>query len=110
LRGRAPGSPVTSASRSSRTTSRSRCPTSVASTRSSRRWPSTTSRTTAGARTHRLHLGFYEAIGEPLECEDPSDRLLDVETQLAWLRSASSTTSTATWKYREMALLAGVKV
>jgi hypothetical protein len=32
--------------------------------------------------THRMHLAFYAAIGEPIEDEDPSDRLLDVETQL----------------------------
>ena len=36
--------------------------------------------------THRLHLAFFAAIGEPLEHEDRSDRLLDVESQLAWLR------------------------
>jgi tRNA (cmo5U34)-methyltransferase len=36
--------------------------------------------------THRLHLAFFAAIGEPLEHEEPSDRLLDVESQLAWLR------------------------
>jgi SAM-dependent methyltransferase len=36
--------------------------------------------------THRPHLAFFAAIGEPLEDEDPSDRLLDVETQLGWLR------------------------
>ena len=42
------------------------------------------------APTHRVHLAFYEAIGEPLECEDPSDRLLDVETQLTWLREIAA--------------------
>jgi tRNA (cmo5U34)-methyltransferase len=36
--------------------------------------------------TRRLHLAFFAAICEPLEDEDPSDRLLDVETQLRWLR------------------------
>jgi SAM-dependent methyltransferase len=36
--------------------------------------------------THRLHLAFFAAIEEPIENEDPSDRLLDVETQLRWLR------------------------
>lgn len=30
--------------------------------------------------THRLHLAFFAAIDEPIENEDPSDRLLDVET------------------------------
>jgi tRNA (cmo5U34)-methyltransferase len=32
--------------------------------------------------THCLHLAFFAAIGEPVEDEDPSDRLLDVQTQL----------------------------
>jgi tRNA (cmo5U34)-methyltransferase len=31
--------------------------------------------------TQRLHLAFFAAIDEPLEHEDPSDRLVDVETQ-----------------------------
>lgn len=61
------------------------------------------------APTHGLHLAFYEAIGEPLECEDPSDRLLDVETQLTWLREIGFDDVDCFWKYREMALLAGMK-
>ncbi|HMI68646.1 MAG TPA: class I SAM-dependent methyltransferase [Solirubrobacteraceae bacterium] len=59
--------------------------------------------------THRLHLAFYAAIGEPLEHEDPSDRLLDVETQLAWLREAGFDDVDCYWKWLEMALLIGVK-
>jgi tRNA (cmo5U34)-methyltransferase len=61
------------------------------------------------APTHRLHLAFYEAIGEPLEHEDPSDRLTPVETQLAWLREIGFDDVDCFWKYREMALLAGRK-
>ena len=59
--------------------------------------------------TRRLHLAFFAAIGEPLEHEDPSDRLLDVETQLAWLRDAGFDDVDCYWKWREMALLVGVK-
>ena len=84
----------------------SHCPSSGDSMPSSRRSPSTISSTRASARstarsstcwhpaacsrnfehvaapTHRLHLAFFQAIGEPIENEDPSDRLLDVHTQL----------------------------
>jgi SAM-dependent methyltransferase len=60
--------------------------------------------------TQRLHVAFFAAIGEPLEHEDPSDRLLDVETQLGYLREAGFTDVDCYWKWLEMALLIGVKV
>ena len=59
--------------------------------------------------THRLHLAFFEAIGEPMENEDPSDRLLDVNTQLEWLRALGFDDVDCYWKWLEMALLVGVK-
>jgi SAM-dependent methyltransferase len=59
--------------------------------------------------THRLHLAFFAAIGEPLDDEDPSDRLLDVETQLGWLRELGFDDVDCYWKWLEMALLVGVK-
>jgi tRNA (cmo5U34)-methyltransferase len=59
--------------------------------------------------THRLHLAFFEAIGSPIENEDPSDRLLDVETQLGWLRELGFDDVDCYWKWLEMALLIGVK-
>jgi tRNA (cmo5U34)-methyltransferase len=59
--------------------------------------------------TARLHLAFYAAIDEPLEHEDPSDRLLDVETQLRWLRELGFDDVDCSWKWLEMALLVGVK-
>lgn len=59
--------------------------------------------------TRRLHLAFFAAIGEPLEDEDPSDRLLDVESQLAWLREHGFDDVDCYWKWLEMALLIGVK-
>jgi SAM-dependent methyltransferase len=58
--------------------------------------------------SERLHAAFYAAIGEPMEHEDPSDRLLDVETQLAWLREIGFVDVDCYWKWLEMALLIGV--
>jgi len=59
--------------------------------------------------TQRLHLMFFDAIDEPLEHEDPSDRLLDVETQLRWLREHGFDDVDCYWKWLEMALLVAVK-
>jgi tRNA (cmo5U34)-methyltransferase len=59
--------------------------------------------------TQRLHLAFFAAIGEPIEDEDPSDRTLDVHTQLEWLRTLGFDDVDCYWKWLEMALLIGVK-
>jgi SAM-dependent methyltransferase len=59
--------------------------------------------------THRLHVAFFAAINEPLEHEDPSDRLLDVESQLTWLRELGLDDVDCYWKWLEIALLIGVK-
>jgi SAM-dependent methyltransferase len=59
--------------------------------------------------TQRLHAAFFDAIEEPLEHEDPSDRTVDVETQLRWLRERGFDDVDCLWKWREMALLVGVK-
>ena len=59
--------------------------------------------------TQRLHLAFFAAIDEPLEDEDPSDRLLDVQPQLEWLRALGFDDVDCYWKWLEMALLIGVK-
>jgi SAM-dependent methyltransferase len=59
--------------------------------------------------SRRLHLEFFTAIDEPLEHEDPSDRLLDVATQLRWLREIGFADVDCHWKWRELALIAGVR-
>jgi SAM-dependent methyltransferase len=59
--------------------------------------------------TERLHRAFFAAIGEPTEDEDPSDRTLDVHSQLEWLREAGFDDVDCHWKWLEMALLAGVR-
>jgi tRNA (cmo5U34)-methyltransferase len=57
----------------------------------------------------RLHRAFFKAIDVPIEEADPSDRLLDVETQLNWLRELGFEDVDCYWKWLEMALLIGVK-
>lgn len=59
--------------------------------------------------SHRRHLAFFAAIGEPIENEDPSDRLLDVWTQVEWLREIGFEDADCYWKWLEMALLIGIK-
>jgi SAM-dependent methyltransferase len=59
--------------------------------------------------TERLHVAFFKAIDEPPEHEDPSDRTLDVETQLGWLRELGYEDVDCFWKWRELAVLAGAR-
>jgi SAM-dependent methyltransferase len=56
-----------------------------------------------------LHDRFLQAIGYPAETEDRSNKLLDFEIQLEWLRKIGFTDVDCHWKWRELALLAGVK-
>lgn len=59
--------------------------------------------------TPSLHEAFYRAMNVPIEEEDSSNKLLDVETQLRWLREIGFHDVDCLWKWREMALLAGRK-
>jgi SAM-dependent methyltransferase len=57
--------------------------------------------------SQRLHEEFLERIGFAVETEDPSNKLLDVEAQLGWLREIGFQDVDCTWKWRELALLVG---
>jgi len=59
--------------------------------------------------TQRLHEEFLNRIGFTVETEDPSNKLLDVETQLGWLREIGFADVDCQWKWRELALLTGVR-
>jgi SAM-dependent methyltransferase len=56
-----------------------------------------------------LHEKFRVALGISDSPDDPSNQLLDVETQLGWFREIGFTDADCYWKWRELALLVGVK-
>jgi hypothetical protein len=57
--------------------------------------------------TSELHAEFLRRIGYSSETEDPSNKLLDMEIQLGWLREIGFVEVDCHWKWRELALLSG---
>lgn len=59
--------------------------------------------------TPELHEHFRTCMGIADKPDDPSNKLLDVETQLKWLREIGYTDVDCYWKWLELALLIGKK-
>lgn len=60
--------------------------------------------------TPALHRWFLAALDVAPDQDDPSNKLTPVETQLQWLREIGYDQVDCHWKWRELALLAGVKI
>jgi len=59
--------------------------------------------------TPALHERFLSALGVPPGEEDPSNKLLALDTQLSWLRAIGFADVDCHWKWRELALMAGTR-
>ncbi len=59
--------------------------------------------------TDELHSRFLRSLGLSEGEEDPSNKLLDVETQLQWLREIGFQHVDCYWKWLELALIGGSK-
>ncbi len=59
--------------------------------------------------TERLHHAFLATFGMDPADDDPSNLLAPVDDQLRWLRTIGFDDVDCHWKWREMALLAGVR-
>jgi tRNA (cmo5U34)-methyltransferase len=59
--------------------------------------------------TADLHRQFLATLDVRPEDEDPSNKLLDVHVQLEWLREIGFVNVDCHWKWRELALMVGVR-
>jgi len=59
--------------------------------------------------TLALHRKFLATLDVQPADEDPSNKLLDVQTQLDWLREIGFVDVDCHWKWRELALLVGAR-
>jgi tRNA (cmo5U34)-methyltransferase len=59
--------------------------------------------------TESLHQVFLERLGTLPHQDDPSNKLVGVHEHLAWLRDLGYDDVDCYWKWRELALLSGVK-
>ena len=59
--------------------------------------------------TAALHAAFYQALGSSVAGEDPSNQCVPLDAHLDWLRLAGFVDVDCFWKWRELALVGGVK-
>lgn len=59
--------------------------------------------------TRALHEQFLACLEIEPGCEDPSNKLLDLQKQLAWLTAIGFADVDCHWKWRELALFAGTR-
>jgi ubiquinone/menaquinone biosynthesis C-methylase UbiE len=59
--------------------------------------------------TAKLHKDFYEALGLDVANEDPTNQCLETSAQVEWLRQIGFADVDCYWKWREFALIVGVK-
>jgi SAM-dependent methyltransferase len=59
--------------------------------------------------TARRHVEFLFAIGSSPENDDPSNKLVPVSAHLAWLDGFGYADAECLWKWRELAVVTGIK-
>lgn len=59
--------------------------------------------------TSSLHRKFLEAVGLTPEMDDPSNKLLDVHTQVSWLKEIGFKDADCFYKWLEVAIMGGTK-
>ena len=59
------------------------------------------------SRSDRLHDAFLAAVGRTHEHDDPSNKLVALETHLLWLDELGFVDAECFWKWRELAVVAG---
>jgi SAM-dependent methyltransferase len=59
--------------------------------------------------TPRRHVEFLYAVGSSPDRDDPSNKLVPVQTHLAWLEGFSFSDAECLWKWRELAVVTGTK-
>jgi tRNA (cmo5U34)-methyltransferase len=59
--------------------------------------------------TLALHAAFYTALGQAVSEEDPSNKCLSAAEQVSWLEQIGFENADCYWKWREFALLAGLR-